>query len=140
MKILAVSFSKMEMTMHQKTPYFFENNPIINFEEDCQMHPRFTKHIVPYFLYLNHGTSLDFNCLLGSCLNYNGEKNINHWIYCRFFTHLCLLNLLHRNMASLVPRLERKKDLRSIYARHFTKKYCPVLEGVFDKGLSKGPP
>ena len=92
----------MEMTIHQKTPYFFENNPIlnfeedcqmdprftthivpyflylINFEEDCQMDPRFTKHIVPYFLYLNHGTSLDFNCLLGSCLNYNEEKNINH--------------------------------------------------------------
>ena len=56
-------------------PYFLY---LINFEEDCQMDPRFTKHIVPYFLYLNHGTSLDFNCLQGSCLNYNGEKNINH--------------------------------------------------------------
>ena len=35
------------------------------FEEDCQMDPRFTKHILPYFLYLNHATSLAFNCLLG---------------------------------------------------------------------------
>ena len=48
--------------------------------------------------------------------------------------------IFNRDLRSIYARHFTKKDLRSIYARHFTKKYFPVLEGVFDKGLSKGPP
>ena len=112
------------------------------FEEDCQMDPRFTKHILPYSLYLNHATSLAFNCLLGFiCIEVlSNRPHMFQLQWRKKYQPLNLLQVFYPSMsAKLTPQeygnlgypFGKKKRLTVDLRSAFYKKRLPCPRGRF---------